>query len=307
MYAALKRTDDTGLDVIIHDAPTLQYAEKNDIDLQVVGTLFEEQDYGIAMQFDSIMTTELNIKVQQLDESGALGAMIAEWISVSSVASTSLQLDAQDVTGGDLVGLLLIFCIGAGISLIVWRITAVSRGEPALPTRLAVPSSFAKTRRFKHARCVKPTVISRTLSNGARIQKAPPKVAADGHNHDFATLEARPHHHHEAAASPIPAGAAMPITVTMPVGASLSGAAMGTSAVYAADSELSPRHTPRGDRREPQATRSTRPSRRHRKGGSREGSDGSQGGAGRPRAQADIDMMYLPSAADLSSREGAAM
>ena len=69
------------LDAIVYDAPVLQhYASKNGKGkVKVVGLLFEEQNYGIAIQIMSPYREEINIALLKLIESGAYEELKKKW------------------------------------------------------------------------------------------------------------------------------------------------------------------------------------------------------------------------------------
>jgi ABC-type proline/glycine betaine transport system substrate-binding protein len=69
------------VDAIVYDAPVLQhYASKTGKGkVKVVGLLFEEQNYGIAIQVDSPYRERINIALLKLIESGAYQEIVDKW------------------------------------------------------------------------------------------------------------------------------------------------------------------------------------------------------------------------------------
>ena len=69
------------LDAIVYDAPVLQhYASKNGKGkVKVVGLLFEEQNYGIAIQVQSPFREKINIALLQLIENGEYDRLSEKW------------------------------------------------------------------------------------------------------------------------------------------------------------------------------------------------------------------------------------
>ena len=69
------------VDAIVYDAPVLQhYASKTGKGrVKVVGLLFEEQNYGIAIQVDSPYRERINIGLLKLIESGAYQEIVDKW------------------------------------------------------------------------------------------------------------------------------------------------------------------------------------------------------------------------------------
>jgi ABC-type amino acid transport substrate-binding protein len=73
---------ETGIvDAIVYDAPVLQhYASKTGKGkVKVVGLLFEEQNYGIAIQVDSPYRESINIALLKLIESGRYQEIVEKW------------------------------------------------------------------------------------------------------------------------------------------------------------------------------------------------------------------------------------
>jgi polar amino acid transport system substrate-binding protein len=68
--AALKGKD---VDAVVYDAPVLQYeaGKLNDENLQMVGPMFEKQNYSFALQQDSTLRESLNQGLLKLTEQGA--------------------------------------------------------------------------------------------------------------------------------------------------------------------------------------------------------------------------------------------
>ncbi|HYF34052.1 MAG TPA: transporter substrate-binding domain-containing protein, partial [Prosthecobacter sp.] len=63
---------DGKVDAVVYDAPILQYevAKSGDEKLQMVGTMFERQNYGFALQQDSLLREPLNQTLLTLHEQG---------------------------------------------------------------------------------------------------------------------------------------------------------------------------------------------------------------------------------------------
>ncbi len=78
---AYPRLESGEVDAIVYDAPVLQhYASKTGRGkVKVVGLLFEEQNYGIAIQIRSPYREELNIALLKLIESGAYEELRNKW------------------------------------------------------------------------------------------------------------------------------------------------------------------------------------------------------------------------------------
>jgi ABC-type amino acid transport substrate-binding protein len=72
------------VDAIVYDAPVLQhYASKmGKGKVKVVGMLFQEQNYGIALQFQSPYREKINIALLKLIESGAYKEIADKWFGM---------------------------------------------------------------------------------------------------------------------------------------------------------------------------------------------------------------------------------
>jgi len=79
-YTALKQGE---VEAIVYDAPTLLYRASQEPDLRVVGRLFEEQDYGIALPEDSPKTETIDRIILQLKEEGAIADLDNKWFPAS--------------------------------------------------------------------------------------------------------------------------------------------------------------------------------------------------------------------------------
>ncbi len=69
------------VDAIVYDAPVLQHhaSRKGKGKVKVVGFLFEEQNYGIALQVRSPYREKINIALLKLIESGAYQEIAERW------------------------------------------------------------------------------------------------------------------------------------------------------------------------------------------------------------------------------------
>jgi ABC-type proline/glycine betaine transport system substrate-binding protein len=69
------------VDAIVYDAPVLQHhaSRKGKGKVKVVGLLFEEQNYGIALQVSSPYREKINIALLKLIESGAYQEIVDRW------------------------------------------------------------------------------------------------------------------------------------------------------------------------------------------------------------------------------------
>jgi ABC-type amino acid transport substrate-binding protein len=73
------------VDAVVYDAPVLQhYASKTGKGkVKVVGLLFEEQNYGIALQVKSLYREKINIALLKLMERGAYQEIVDKWFGTS--------------------------------------------------------------------------------------------------------------------------------------------------------------------------------------------------------------------------------
>lgn len=71
------------MDAIVYDAPVLQYfvANEGKGQYQVVGSVFQELYYGIALQQDSPYRQAINVALLKLYESGRYSEIYQEWFS----------------------------------------------------------------------------------------------------------------------------------------------------------------------------------------------------------------------------------
>ena len=79
-YTALKQGE---VEAIVYDAPTLLYSASQEPDFRVVGRLFEQQDYGIALPEDSPNTEMIDRIILQLKEEGAIAELDDKWFPAS--------------------------------------------------------------------------------------------------------------------------------------------------------------------------------------------------------------------------------
>jgi ABC-type amino acid transport substrate-binding protein len=77
-YAKLQNEE---IDAIVFDAPIAIYYEKNDIsnNIQVVGEIFDKQQYGIALQQGSLLREKINQTILNLQESGQYEIVYKKW------------------------------------------------------------------------------------------------------------------------------------------------------------------------------------------------------------------------------------
>ena len=75
---ALKKGD---VDAVVFDAPILSYTlnQSGDSSLQLVGPVFEKQNYGFAVQQDSPLREQLNRALLALNERGFLEELRKKW------------------------------------------------------------------------------------------------------------------------------------------------------------------------------------------------------------------------------------
>ena len=69
------------VDAVVYDAPVLQHyaVEKGKGKVKVVGLIFQEQSYGIALQIDSPYREEINIALLRLVEDGVYKEIHDKW------------------------------------------------------------------------------------------------------------------------------------------------------------------------------------------------------------------------------------
>ena len=69
------------VDAVVYDAPVLQHyaVQKGKGTVEVVGLIFQEQSYGIALQIDSPLREDINIALLRLVESGVYKEIHDKW------------------------------------------------------------------------------------------------------------------------------------------------------------------------------------------------------------------------------------
>ncbi len=69
------------MDAVVYDAPVLQHfaSQRGKGKVKVVGLIFQEQSYGIALQIDSPLREEINIALLRLVESGIYKEIHDKW------------------------------------------------------------------------------------------------------------------------------------------------------------------------------------------------------------------------------------
>ena len=69
------------VDAVVYDAPVLQHyaVQKGKGTVEVVGLIFQEQSYGIALQIDSPLREDNNIALLRLVESGVYKEIHDKW------------------------------------------------------------------------------------------------------------------------------------------------------------------------------------------------------------------------------------
>ncbi len=77
-YIKLKNEE---VDAVVFDAPAVLYYEKNDKDnyIEIVGEMFDKQQYGIALQQPSQLEEKINQAILNLKESGQYDLLYKKW------------------------------------------------------------------------------------------------------------------------------------------------------------------------------------------------------------------------------------
>jgi polar amino acid transport system substrate-binding protein len=77
-YTKLKKEE---VDAVVFDAPAVLYFEKNDKDnnIEIVGEIFDKQQYGIALQQPDILEEKINQAILNLKESGQYDLIYRKW------------------------------------------------------------------------------------------------------------------------------------------------------------------------------------------------------------------------------------
>lgn len=81
LAAALADVVESRADAVVFDAPVLAHAvnEKWSRNVRLVGPLFEQQDYGIAVQRDSALRKRINQSLLEIAENGVLAQLNEKW------------------------------------------------------------------------------------------------------------------------------------------------------------------------------------------------------------------------------------
>lgn len=77
--AAYIALDAGSLDAIVYDAPVLQYYVVTEQKGRVVGSVFQAEDYGIAVPTDSPLREEINQSLLRFRESGGYDGLLRRW------------------------------------------------------------------------------------------------------------------------------------------------------------------------------------------------------------------------------------
>lgn len=75
------------VEAVVFDAPALLYYEKNDPSqsINLIGELFEKQQYGFALQQPSLLEEKINRAILNLKESGQYDALYKKWFGEDTV------------------------------------------------------------------------------------------------------------------------------------------------------------------------------------------------------------------------------
>jgi polar amino acid transport system substrate-binding protein len=81
LTASLTDIDESRADAVVFDAPVLAHAvnEKWSRTVRLVGPLFEQQDYGIAVQESSVLREMVNQSLLEISENGVLAQLNEKW------------------------------------------------------------------------------------------------------------------------------------------------------------------------------------------------------------------------------------
>lgn len=84
-YTKLKNNE---IDAVVFDAPVVLFYEKNNKDngIEIVGEMFDKQQYGVALQQPSPLVEKINIAILTLKESGQYDLIYKKWFGDDLIA-----------------------------------------------------------------------------------------------------------------------------------------------------------------------------------------------------------------------------